>query len=97
MRGVCLNGFVVLKDRVELLELLETHPALAEKLLAKRRVEHNEVLNPADDFLQLAEVFGKQQLEHHLFQPSQVQRLVFEGADDGVAVGPRLLPMAVDQ
>ena len=54
MRSKGFDSFVVLKNWIILLIVLQSDPALTEELLAQWSVQHNEVLDSAYHFLQLA-------------------------------------------
>lgn len=92
---VGLDGLVVLEDRVILFQLFQLHPALAEQVLAEGRVEHGEIFNPADDFLELAVGLALVELIDHLLKFPQVNGFVANGVGNRLSVGFFLISPAI--
>ena len=72
VRGVDFDGFVVLVDRIELLDLLQPGPALAEEFFAEGSVEHDKILHSAYHFFQLAVTLAHEELENYFFKISEL-------------------------
>lgn len=53
MRLIGFYGFVVLKNWIELLQLFQSAPALAEQLFAEGSVQGKKVFDPRYNFLKL--------------------------------------------